>query len=494
MSQTTDSSFDPSLKRKLAATRVWWRFSRAMTGLGWITVIVVALALICYHFDRWLALSAQARVLWLYGIGVAALITLLFALLRPSLRRLPDAAVAADVEKRYPVLRERLLTTIDLMPALSASGAGGASNFAASGFSRPLTASLIEETQQAAANLNFLRAVDLRPMRNSLLMALLFLLIAGGDRAMSQGAFDNWMNRMRNPGDDIAPWALTRVWLNPGANRIATGDGLNVTIETRGIAADRAALRYRMEKENEWKTVDLSKATVVEEPAMKDGHPNAVRRFTYKFPALTQTVFLNATANDGQANEKSVIVEERPTLVSFQMRLHYPAYMGKPDETLPTPSKNHDASALTDGTLNVPVGTEADIRAIANKPLQSALFVRDDRPAGPWTVNNNQISGHILVSKSGKYTFNLHDTHGFNNPQAAVYEIHAIADRTPDVQITQPTADVDLVPDGSILLNAHATDDHGILKMALEYDRTMTDNSTSQSKVKQIGKGSMSLF
>ena len=485
---------DPSLKRKLAATRAWWRTTRIVAGLGWITVVVVALALVCYHFDRWLALSAQARVLWLYGMGVAALITLLFALLRPSLRKLPDATVAADVEKRYPALRERLLTTIDLMPALSGAGASGGANFAASGFSRPMTASLIEETQRESAGLNFLRAVDTRPMRNALLIALLLLMVAAGDRALSQGAFDNWMNRMRNPAADIAPWALTRVWLTPSANRVATGDPMSVTIETRGIAAGSANLRYRMDKENDWKTVDLNKATIVDEPAMKDGHPNAARRFTYKFPALTQTVFLNATANDGKSNEKTVIVEERPTLVSFQMRLHYPAYMRKPDDILPTPSKNRDASTLTDGTLNVPVGTEADIRAIANKPLQSALFVRDGRRLGPWTVSDNQINGHISVQNSGKYTFDLHDTHGFNNTQAAVYEIHAIEDRTPDVQITQPTADVDLVPDGSILLNARATDDHGIMKMGLEYDRTVTDNTTTQSKTKQVGKGAMSLF
>ena len=488
MSQETDRP----LQQKLAATRVWWRTTRVLTGLSWILVVVVALGLLCYHFDRWLALSAQARVLWLYAIAVSALLTLLFALLRPALQKRPDAAVAADVEKRYPALKERLLTAIDLMPALSAAGASG---FSASGFSRPMTASLVEEAQKTASGLNFLRAVDTRPMRNALLIALLFLLTAAGDRALSQGAFDNWLARMRSPSADIAPWALTRVWLNPGANRIASGDGLTVTVETRGIAADRAALRYRMEKENDWKTVDLNKAVVVNEPAMKDGHPNAVRRFTYKFPTpLTQTVFLNATANDGQANEKTVIVEERPALVSFQMRLHYPAYMKKPDDTLPLPSKDNSASTLTDGTLSVPVGTEADIRITANKPLQTAQFIRDGKRSGPWTVTDNQISGHISVYTSGKYTFDLRDTHGFKNMDAAVYEIHAIEDRTPEVHITQPTADMDLVPNGSIPLDAGASDDHGVVKMALEYDRTRTDNSTAQSKVKQLGKGFTNLF
>ncbi len=475
------------LKQKLAAARVWWRTARVVAGLAWIAVVVVSLGLACYHIDRWLALSAQARILWLYAISVAALVTLVFALLRPALQKRSDAAVAADVERRYPALRERLLTAIDLMPAMGAAGAAG---FDASGFSRPLTAALVEETQRDAAPLNFLRAVDVRPMRNALIFALLAILLAAGDRAMSQGAFDNWLARMRSPSADIAPWALTRVWLNPSAKRIATGGSVGVTIETRGIAADRAVLRYRMEKENDWKTVDLTKAAVVDEPAMKDGHPNAVRRFTYKLPALTQTVFLAASANDGQANEKTVIVEERPALVRFQMRLHYPAYIKRPDAILPD-GKGAD---LTDGTLSVPVGTEADIRITANKPIQTAEFIRDGKPAGAWAAQDNQISGHISVWKNGKYTFNLRDTHGFDNAQPAIYEIHAIEDQTPSVQISQPTADVDLVPNGSIPLAAHATDDYGIVKMALEYDRTLTDNSAAQSKVRQVGRGSTSLF
>ena len=46
------------------------------------------------------------------AIGVA--VYMLAALLRPLMRRLPDMTLAADVERRYPVLRERLLTTLDL--------------------------------------------------------------------------------------------------------------------------------------------------------------------------------------------------------------------------------------------------------------------------------------------------------------------------------------------------------------------------------------------
>ena len=479
------------LEQKLASTRVWWRTTRALAGAGLIAAVVVALGLVCYHLDRWLALSAPARIAWLWTIGMAALVTLLLALLRPVLRRLPDAMLAAEVEKQYPVLKERLLTTINLTPALAAAGSGAMP----SGFSRAMTGALAEETQRVAADLNFRRAVDTRPMRRALLLALLLLGVGIADRAANPAAFDNWLNRMRYPAADIPPWALTRVWVKPSAELVPTGEGVAITIETRGIVAEKATLKYRLESENDWKTIELTKAVVIDEPAVKDGHANAVRHFSYKFPSLSQTVYLQANANDGRSNERTVTVEERPTLLNFQMRMHYPAYMHRADETLPAPTPQNREAYGTDGTITAPVGTEVIVRAIANKPLRTAEFMRDGKDIGPWAVTNDRhVEGQLSVWQNGKYSLHLRDRHNFNNPLAAVYEIRAIEDKTPDVQITQPTADVELVPDGSIPLNAMATDDHGIVRMGLEYNRTMTDNTGVKSTVKQVGQGGLPLL
>src|SRR5689334_18626614 len=96
------------LRRKLAETRRWWRAVRLLGGLAWIVCVVVAPALVCYHIDRVAPLSPSAREMWRLGILAPGLITLVIALLRPLLNRMPDTRLAADVERRYPLLRERL--------------------------------------------------------------------------------------------------------------------------------------------------------------------------------------------------------------------------------------------------------------------------------------------------------------------------------------------------------------------------------------------------
>ena len=104
------------LQQKLATTRRWWR----TTGSSWpvwprALGIVIALALLCYHADNRLVLSAQAREHWRLAIAVAGLGTFLLLFLRAAVKPLPDAVVAAEVERRFPDLGERLLSTVDLI-------------------------------------------------------------------------------------------------------------------------------------------------------------------------------------------------------------------------------------------------------------------------------------------------------------------------------------------------------------------------------------------
>ena len=124
------------LQRKLASARNWWRVTRLAGGIAWAVTALIALALVCYHTDRLMTLSASAREYWRLGIGVSGLVVLLAAWLAVLLRRLPDTELAAEVERRYPALHERLLTTIELVPAMAAAGE---SSLQSSGFSSSMT-------------------------------------------------------------------------------------------------------------------------------------------------------------------------------------------------------------------------------------------------------------------------------------------------------------------------------------------------------------------
>ena len=115
-----------------------------------------------------------------------------------------------------------------------------------------------------------------------------------------------------------------------------------------------------------------------------------------------------AVANDGRSNEKTVSVEDRPTLLNMRMTLHYPAYTHKAAQTM----------NVTGGSIAAPAGTEVEVMAGANKPLRSAQLILNNQPSGFWAVQKEKAAGHIAVWKDATYALNLVDRHGFDNPGA----------------------------------------------------------------------------
>ncbi|HZO86766.1 MAG TPA: hypothetical protein VFB38_00400 [Chthonomonadaceae bacterium] len=467
-------SGDP-IQQKLALTRRWWRTMRLLAGLAWVVCVVVLLGLICYHADRALVLSALAREKWRLGIGVAALITLVLALVRPLLRPLPDKTLAAYVERRYPALRERLLTTVDLAPALAASGAG--SNTSSSSFSAPMIAALAEETRRAAADLDFRRAVSARPLRVAFLSAAFTLALLALHIVFAPQAFAVWLRRMISPRADIAPYAHTRVWVVPAADVLPRGEGLSLAVLTQGAPADRCRLSYRLEGDppNAWNTVELTRPTPAaarpsasEQTATRLEADGKAQKFQFRFPAVTRNIELYATANDGRSNPRQVTVEDRPTLLKMRLTLRYPAYTHRGVESL----------GDSTGNIAAPVGTEVAVEAIANKPLRSVLCEREGA-ADRWRVQGEKAFGHFSIWKNGSYSLKLTDRHGFDNLTAPRYDIRAQKDQTPVVQITRPATDIDLVPNGILSFSSHATDDYGIAGMRLVYDHLRGEGGKS---------------
>jgi hypothetical protein len=478
------------IQHKLAATRQWWRTTHVLSGVGWTVVAIVVLSLICYHADSRLVLSAGAREVWRLSIVAVGAALLCAALLRSLLRPLPDAVLAAHVEQKYPALRERLLTAVDLSPSLAMAGADSPT-----GFSRSMTAALVEETQKAASPLNFRRAVDLAPLRRAALAAVAVLLLLGVEAAVAPDAFANWLHRMRDPRADIAPWANTRVYVRPDAELLPRGAGVGVAIVTRGLVADKAVLHYRPagDKNAPWKTADLTGAATlraddatVPAPALAADHrPTAkeeIRRFRYQFATLPQSLEMYATANDGRSNERGVTIEDRPVFSSFKMTFHYPAYTRKAAQTL----------TVSSGDVAAPAGTEVDVVGIANKPLRSVAFSFNRSVPSPWPVAGDQTRGHLSVRRDATYALALTDKHGFAGDRVAAYAIKAQADQAPSVQISRPATDLDLVPDGSLPLVAHAGDDYGIAAMRLVYE-AQKGEGFGGSAMKTLGNGALPL-
>jgi hypothetical protein len=381
------------------------------------------------------------RLAWLIAlVGWLVLGGILLVLL-PMLRPIPDEKVAEAVEKQYPVLQERLLTTIELSHAGAAAGA-----------SSSLITQLAQETAGMIAPLDFSIAIPTRSLRRPLLLAVLAAILILGHLLFAPEAMLVWLNRILHPHADIPIYASTQVWVTPGNKVMPRGEDINLGVRIGGRAADYAALHYRFGDGN-WSTVKLTN------PQAASSATAQVRQFTYHVQDVQQNIEYYATANDGHSNPRLISVEDRPAILSVRLGLSFPAYMRRKPETV-------IASA---GNIVAPAGTEVTVKAVANKPIQEASFYENGVLRRDWPASGDIIRGSLTVMRDETYSIHLKDHNGFIALTPPQYTVRAQPDMPPTVQIVQPAQDVERTPDGMVNLKITASDDYGVNALQLNY-------------------------
>ena len=89
-----------------------------------------------------------------------------------------------------------------------------------------------------------------------------------------------------------------------------------------------------------------------------DGH------YTFAPPSVKRNQWYYVAGGDATTRRYAVRVLRRPAVAEFRIRYAYPAYTGRPPQTVTN----------SDGVIEAPVGTVATVTITATEPLQSALL------------------------------------------------------------------------------------------------------------------------
>ena len=155
-----------------------------------------------------------------------------------------------------------------------------------------------------------------------------------------------------------------------------------------------------------------------------------------------------------------VDVVEPPAVESLSIRLIPPAYTGKPA----VPSERY---------IRATVGTRVQISGKATKPLDSADLCFEDGRKIPARLGEDGCTFTVagVVEKSGAYWFALTDREGLHGGGDDRWEIRAIADASPIVQIEQPRADLFVTPQAVAPIRVSAKDDLALRDVTLVFRR-----------------------
>ncbi len=448
-----------SLQAKLAAARRRWRSVAAAGGAAASFALLTAVCLVSFHTDRLTALTTPGRMAWLIGLLAAIAGSALVFLLLPLRRPLEDEMLAAEVERKYPALNERLLTTIELARA----GAGA-------GVSTAMISQVALDTERMSVPLDFVRAIPTDSVKRPAMFAGIAAVAFMGHVALMPNEMSVWARRIMNPGADIPLYARTQVWVGPGDMVVPRGEDVELAVKTQGSLPDSAVLHYKFEN-GKWSESELKRFETPRVSAATDSGEIAPesRIFRFKLADAQQSLTYYATAGDGRANPHTIRVEDRPTILNVKLNLDYPAYMHRRSEVV----------SATAGNIVAPVGTRVAIEATANKPLKSVTLVRGGKEAGAWAVSGETARGGLTVAKDENYGLRLKDEHDFNAANPPQYSIRAQPDAAPQVQIVKPGTDLERSPGGMIGLKVTATDDYGVADMRLVYHVGKTNGSLS---------------
>ena len=420
-------------------------------GTVWVVLVVawIGLEAVFFFSPLWRTLAA-----WMIGgCGLAALAVDVTRRLRGKLS-LHDIGLLA--ERRQPLFRQRLITTLELQP-----GHGGGL----------YSSELIEATATAAARMvGQTEPGDL--VGDGMLRSRLWRWVAAAGASLALfGLLRDEMipalDRCLHPTLAYTRAAATSVETLSGDLEIVKGDDAVIYFRVGGELPRTARILRRESPQMPWEQEEVLLRELTAGPA-DAGTSDSLR---YVFAAVRRPLTYQVQAGDGASVPARIEVIDPPVVQRLRVHYAFPPYTGLADRI-----------DEVSGDVRGIVGTRVEIEMVSSKPLSAATVVIDDslRLPARLTDDTATVSWVLSVADSSRpapaprvhgtqYHIELVDRKGIANRNPIRYTIRPLIDEVPRVAITEPGHDADLPEHLEVVLGVEALDDFGLTEIALVY-------------------------
>lgn len=354
-------------------------------------------------------------------------------------------ALAARVEQRLPLAGERLASAVRFLGEREDDPLAG---------SPALRRAVIAQATAEIANVNLGSTIDPRPTYRGAAAAVVVCSAALALFAVDPASASIAFVRLVAPWSDTAWPRANHLAFTKPVRKLAVGQVFEVELRDAAGAAlpDEVLIHYRPLEEEGQETVERMRPIDGAMVARREGVSGP---FAYR-----------ASGGDDQAMPWiEVAVVEPPAIEELAVRLEYPAYTGWPAES----SGPH---------LRALAGTHVVLTGRATKPLRSARVRVGDGEAVAAQVSDDGLRLSVpstegppfVIERSGSWRLELVDDEGFTSSDQA-YEIRAVEDLPPSVDLERPQATSYVTPQADIPLRVSVRDDLAIHEVGLRYSR-----------------------
>ena len=194
-------------------------------------------------------------------------------------------------------------------------------------------------------------------------------------------------------------------------------------------------------------------------------------QFSYNFDNLQRELDFHLEASGYNSPEYKVSLLDQPAVLSFNVKLNYPAYLNKPTEQL-----------ANVGNLLVPQGTVVNWEfAVDHTDSVLFRFASDGKPTSARLIDDNTFVLNRRLMQNSAYTVSLKNGQ-IATPQTSQYTVQVIPDRYPQISVDRIQ---DTVTYNYIALSGLVSDDYGFSKLRLNY-KISRNGKASPQYVKDI--------
>jgi len=198
--------------------------------------------------------------------------------------------------------------------------------------------------------------------------------------------------------------------------------------------------------------------------------PTEEGAFSYKFERLQEPVTFQIEAAGFYSDSYEIKLLNRPELLKSSVELLYPRYLQRRNERL-----------TNAGNLEIPEGTIVKWKiSTAYADEATILFNGENSPESFKASDSESFAFEKMFKDPSAYEISLTNEHSKNKERIA-YQIGVIKDEYPRIAVSNFR---DSVLYKRIILGGTVGDDHGVVKLALNYE--ITDESDNQMVKKEV--------
>ncbi|MBN1910084.1 MAG: hypothetical protein JW818_10120 [Pirellulales bacterium] len=433
------------LTQKLADVRSRMRRRWVVYGVGRLVAVGLGAAVALGAIDYLVRLNDP-------GLRVMLSLALLAAIAWAAYRfvftawnvQLPDVDLARRLEKRFPQFHESLASAVEFLDQPEDDPVAG---------SAALRRAVITQATAKADEVDFAQAVDNRPAWRAGLTAAVVCLTAVVLAVLDPLATQVAVARLAYPLGDVTWPRKNYLMVRDRVERIARGQAFEIEVVDRydGPLPSRVRIHYRVEQPDGTITEEVQPIRRLGQ-VMVARRENVTRPFSYRVEG----------GDDDTMGWTAVEVVEPPAVASLRATLIPPEYTGLP------PGEG-------EGNLRVLAGTGVRFHATANKPLESARLCLEDGQVIPAVLSDDGLEivvpaedqPPIRITASGSYRFDLTDRQGVTSPVDQRWQIEAVPDRPPTVEVRQPDDTVYATAQAVVPFRVVAQDDLALARVEL---------------------------